>query len=254
MKLRILGSGTSTGVPEVGCTCPVCTSTDARDNRLRTSAILYADDTTILLDCGPDFREQMLRAPAFRRIDAVLISHEHYDHVGGLDDLRPFCRLGEIPVYADAYTAGHLRTRIPYCFVEHKYPGVPRIFLEEAEPGKPFTVGSVEVTPVAVMHGKLPILGYRLGRRVAYITDMLTMPDESYELLKGLDVLLLNALRVEPHATHQSIEEALATAARIGARKTYLIHMSHHAGLHAEIEKQLPPDIHFAYDGLEIEI
>lgn len=122
MKIRILGSGTSTGVPEIGCTCPVCTSTDPRDNRLRTSALVHTDDAVILIDCGPDFREQMLRTPAFERIDGVLITHEHYDHVGGLDDLRPFCRLGEIPIHADSYTANHLRARMPYCFVEQTYP------------------------------------------------------------------------------------------------------------------------------------
>lgn len=252
MKLRILGSGTSTGVPEIGCTCPVCTSDDPRDCRLRTSVLLRTDDALLLLDCGPDFREQMLRTKRLERIDAVLISHEHYDHVGGLDDLRPFCRLGEIPVYADAYTAEHLRARIPYCFVENKYPGVPRIYLEEAQPGVPFRVKETEVVPLAVMHGKLPILGYRIGR-FAYVTDMLTMPEASYELLQGLDVLVLNALRFEPHATHQSISEASEVAARIGARETYLIHMSHHAGLHADTEASLPPHIHLAYDGLEID-
>ena len=253
MRLRILGSGTSTGVPEIGCKCEVCTSADPRDNRLRASSLLHTDDAVILIDCGPDFREQMLRASSFERIDGVLITHEHYDHVGGLDDLRPFCRFDEFPVYSDGYTADHLRMRMPYCFLEHKYPGIPRIFLQVVEPGKLFFINNTEIIPIQVMHGRLPILGYRVGRRFAYITDMLTMPKESYEQLHGLDVLVVNALRVEPHSTHQSISEALETAERIGARDTYFIHMSHHAGLHAELEKQLPPSVHLAYDGLEFE-
>ena len=180
-------------------------------------------------------------------------NHEHYDHVGGLDDLRPFCRFSEIPVYSDAYTAAHLRARMPYCFVDKKYPGVPRIYLQEVEAGRPFSVRETEILPVTVMHGRLPILGYRIGRRLGYVTDMLTMPDASYEQLQGLDVLVINALRPQPHSTHQSIPEALAAAERIGARETYFIHMSHHAGLHAEIDRQLPPHVHFAYDGMEID-
>ena len=253
MELRILGSGTSTAVPEVGCTCPVCTSGDPRDNRLRASALLHTDEgTTILIDCGPDFREQMMRSSWFGAIDGVLITHEHYDHVGGLDDLRPFCRFGEIPVFSDTYTAEHLRMRMPYCFVEHKYPGVPRIDLNEVKAGKPFLIKNTEIWPFQVMHGRLPILGYRIGGRLGYVTDMLTMPYASYELLKGIDVLVMNALRVEPHGTHQCISQALEAAARIGARETYFIHMSHHAGLHAEISRHLPPHVHFAYDGLKI--
>lgn len=252
-KLRILGSGTSTGVPEIGCTCPVCTSADARDNRLRTSAWVHTEDATILLDCGPDFREQMLRMSSFEKIDGVLITHEHYDHVGGLDDLRPFGRFADIPIYSDAYTAAHLRARMPYCFVDKVYPGVPRIYLEEVEAGKPFFIKQTKVMPLQVIHGRLPILGYRLGERLGYVTDMLTMPDESYELLRGVDVLVINALRFKPHPTHQSVSEALDAAARIGAKETYLIHMSHHAGLHADLEKQLPPHVHLAYDGLEVD-
>ncbi len=252
MKLRILGSGTSTGVPEIGCKCPVCTSADPRDKRLRTSALLHTDDAVILIDCGPDFREQMLRNPAFEKIDGVLITHEHYDHVGGLDDLRPFGRMGDIPVYSDVYTGEHLKARMPYCFLTRVYPGIPRIFLNEVEAGKAFRIKQTEVLPLEVMHGKLPILGYRIGGRLGYVTDMHTLPEESYEQLQGLDVLVMNALRPEPHPTHQSFSEALEAAARIGAKETYFIHMSHHAGLHAEIEKQLPPHVHFAYDGLEI--
>ena len=228
MKIRILGSGTSTGVPEIGCTCAVCTSKDPRDCRLRTSALVYTDDATILLDCGPDFREQMLRVP-FGKIDAVLISHEHYDHVGGLDDLRPFCRFGEVPIYAETYTAERLRSRMPYCFVEHSYPGVPNIPLREIEPNRPFLVNHTD------------------------ITDMLTMPDESFEQLQGIEVLVMNALRIAPHNTHQSLSEALEAVKRIGAKETWLIHMSHHIGLQADVEKQLPPHVHFAFDGLELE-
>lgn len=249
-SLRILGSGTSTGVPEIGCTCEVCTSNDPRDRRLRASVLLETDDARILIDCGPDFREQMLPLP-FAPIDGVLITHEHYDHVGGLDDLRPFCKFGEIPIYAEAYTADRLRTRMPYCFVEQTYPGVPRIPLHEIEAGRPFFINRTEILPLRVMHGRLPILGYRIGN-MAYITDMLILPEESYEQLAGLDVLVMNALRPAVHPTHQNLMQALDAAKRIGAKETYFIHMSHHMGLHADAAKGLPPQVHLSFDGLEI--
>ena len=250
MKITILGSGTSTGVPEIGCTCPVCTSSDPRDHRLRASALIETDDTPILIDCGPDFRTQVLGLP-FKKIDGVLITHDHYDHVGGLDDLRPFCRFGEVPIYAEPHTAERLRTRMPYCFVDHSYPGVPNIPLQEIEENRTFLINHIPVTPLRVMHGRLPILGYRIGN-IGYITDMLTMPDVSYEQLRQLDVLVVNALRIAPHPTHQNLAEALDTARRIGAKETYFIHMSHHLGLQAEVERQLPPHVYFASDGLEI--
>ena len=164
MKITILGSGTSTGVPEIGCKCPVCTSSDPRDNRLRCSGLVETEGLRILIDCGPDFREQMIRLNDFKPLDGVLITHEHYDHVGAWMILRPFCRFRDVPVYAEQYTAERLRQRIPYCFAEHLYPGVPRITLEEIVPDSPFIIGNpegnkVEVTPLRVMHGKLPILG-----------------------------------------------------------------------------------------------
>lgn len=252
MKIIFLGTGTSTGVPEIGCQCKVCTSKDKRDWRLRTSAVIEIEGKRILIDCGPDFRWQVIKNKIYR-LDGVLITHEHYDHVGGLDDLRPFCRFKDIPVYADSYTAGHLMKRMDYCFAERLYPGVPALALHKVDVSRPFFVEGVEVVPVQVMHGRMPILGYRIGK-MAYLTDMSHLPDAEYAKLKGLDCLLMNALRIKPHPTHQSLDEALRNAACIGAKDTYFIHMSHHIGLHAETGKRLPPHVHFSYDGMVVEL
>ena len=181
----------------------------------------------------------------------MLITHEHYDHVGGLDDLRPFCRFGSVPIYAEQYVSDALRLRMPYCFVDHRYPGVPDIPLQEISVGQKFFINTTEVMPLRVMHGRLPILGYRIGQ-LGYITDMLTIPEESYEQLEGIDVLIMNALRIAPHPTHQNLEEALKAAERIRAKETYFIHMSHDMGLHKKVEKGLPENIHLTYDGMEI--
>lgn len=258
MKITILGSGTSTGVPQVGCTCEVCTSKDPRDKRLRCSGLVEVEGVRILIDCSPDFREQMLRYVDFAPIDAVLITHEHYDHVGGLDDLRPFCNFKDVPVYAETYTAERLQQRIPYCFVEHPYPGVPRIPLNKIESGRKFSVtgmygNNVEITPFRIIHGRMPILGFRIGN-MAWITDMTEMPEESYTHLLDLDCLVMNALRQEPHWTHQSVSQAIEQSRRISPKKTYFIHASHHIGLHADLEKSLPEDIFQTYDGMVINI
>lgn len=254
MKLTFLGTGTSVGVPQIGCHCRVCKSCDARDKRLRCSALLQCEGTNILIDCSPDFREQMLRINFEEPLHAVLITHEHYDHVGGIDDLRPYSYLRNLPLYADEYAITHLRQRLPYCLVINRYPGVPQLTAEVVEPHKTFRVGPLDIVPLRVIHGKLPILGYRIGP-LGYITDMTTMPDEDFALLQGIKILVVNALRHEPHPTHQTVEQAIAFSRRLGDNlPTYLIHMSHHLGLHAEEEALLPRGIHFAYDGLVLEM
>lgn len=250
MKIHFLGTGTSTGNPEIGCTCKVCTSTDPKDKRLRSSVLIDTNGKRILIDCGPDFRQQMLGIE-FAKLHAVLITHEHYDHVGGLDDLRPFCKFGDIDIYAEGYVAKELKTRIPYCFIEHKYPGVPLISLHEIE-NTPFKAANTEITPVRLMHYNLPIFGYRIGN-MAYLTDLKYIPDAEYSKLQNLDVLIIDALRITEHISHENLSEALENIRRIAPRKAYLIHMSHHIGLHSDVEKLLPENVYLPYDGLIID-
>jgi phosphoribosyl 1,2-cyclic phosphate phosphodiesterase len=247
MKVTLLGTGTSSGVPVVGCRCEVCRSTDPRDHRWRSSAMIEEGGKRILIDCGPDFRSQMLAVP-YARIDAVLVTHEHYDHVGGLDDLRPFCVFGSVNIYGEKLCIKHIRERMPYCFGADKYPSAPDLVLNEIEPYKSFRIGETRIVPVRVMHGRMPILGYRMGR-FAYITDMKTLPEESLPYLQGVDTLVVNGLRHTPHPTHQSIEEAVEFVRRLGNPATYLTHLAHSAGLHARSTEFLPDNVHFAYDG-----
>ena len=252
MKIIFLGTGTSTGVPEIGCQCEVCTSQDKRDWRLRTSAVIETEGKRILIDCGPDFRWQVITNKIYR-LDAVLITHEHYDHVGGIDDLRPYTYIHDLPIYADAYSCKHLRERLPYCFVENKYPGVPQLKLHEMAEGDRVMFGNIPVTALQVIHGKLPILGFRVGD-LAYITDMTDITENSREMLKGIKILVINGLRHEPHATHQTVEAAVEFSKSLAPDlPTYIIHMSHHLGLHAIEDALLPNHIHLAYDGLELE-
>lgn len=251
MKLQFLGTGTSTGVPQIGCRCKVCCSSDPRDNRLRCSAMLVEGDTHILIDCSPDFRQQALRAN-IEHIDALLLTHSHYDHTGGIDDLRPFCTYAPLPIYAEPKVIGDIKARLPYCFIEPRYPGIPQLDMRPIAPLHTFMVGDVMVQPLRVMHYNLPIVGYRIGR-VAYITDCLTMPQETLEQLNDLDVLVINALRRSKHISHQSLDDALALIEQLSPKKAYLIHMSHDMGLHAEMSTMLPPHVQFAYDWLCVE-
>lgn len=248
MKLTFLGTGTSVGVPTIGCKCRVCTSTDAHDKRLRASALVESGDTRILIDCGPDFRQQMLGLD-FKRIDAVLLTHVHYDHVGGLDDLRPFCVFGEVKIYADESTVCRLKQSISYCFGEHTYPGVPKISLNVVKPHEHFTVGGIDIMPVRVMHDKLPILGYRIGD-LLYITDMKTIDDGVFKYFSGVKTLVVNALRFKKeHHSHLTAEQALAFADKVGAQQTFFTHMGHDIGLHEETNRILPGNVKLAYDG-----
>lgn len=252
MKLTFLGTGTSIGVPEMLCKCPTCLSDDPRDRRLRASALVQTDTTNILIDCGPDFRQQMMRC-GLERIDGVLVTHEHYDHVGGIDDLRPFCAAGNVPVYAERMVIEHLMERIPYCFGKSKYPGTPSIDLIGIEPHRNFTIGDVSITPIRVMHGRLPIVGFRIGR-MAYITDMKSIDEQEMKYLEGIDTLVVNALHIKEHPTHQNVIQAVHFAERTGAAHTWFIHMSHRVGMHAIADAKLPDNMHFAYDNLKLEI
>ncbi len=251
-KLIFLGTGTSTGVPQIGCNCVVCQSTDPKDKRLRTSALFETDKgERLLIDCGPDFREQMLKLP-FAPIQWVLLTHEHYDHVGGLDDLRPFTAQQSVPIGCDAICAEHLRQRMPYCFVENKYPGVPQIEIRLLSKQESFQVCGSQITPIEVFHGHLPIYGYRIGDLV-YITDMSKLPSQEKSKLMGCKILVVNALRKTEHHSHQSLEEALQLISEIHPQKVFLVHMSHEMGLHKVVQSELPKGVYLAYDGLQVQ-
>lgn len=253
MRLTVLGSGTSTGIPSVACHCDTCRSTDPRDKRLRPSIMVQSDTTTVVIDTSSDFRQQMLRHDVMS-IDAIVYTHHHFDHIGGFDDIRPFNfhLKRAMPIYGMASTLAVLRSTFPYAFgeVEQVGGGVPvieTITIDDA----PFTIGDITFTPIPLMHGSIRVNGYRIGD-VAYCTDTNHIPLSSFDLLEGLDVLILDGLRPQPHPTHFTIDEAVDVASRIGARMTYLTHIAHQVK-HAETERLLPANVRISYDDLIIE-
>ncbi len=251
MRITFLGTGTSQGVPVIGCDCAVCASADFRDKRLRSSVHIRYGNLSLVIDTGPDFRQQVLRED-IATLDAVLLTHAHRDHTAGLDDVRAYNFKQNItmPVYGTSATLEQLKQDFAYIFGPDNYPGLPRIQLHPIS-HLPFTIGSLEIIPLPVLHYRLPVLGFRIGK-LAYITDANNIPDKTLDRLHGLDCLVLNALQREPHISHFHLEEAIRLAQFIGARKTYFTHISHKLGLHREVEKELPPDMELAWDGLRL--
>ncbi|MDR5590109.1 MBL fold metallo-hydrolase [Christiangramia sediminicola] len=253
MDVTFLGTGTSQGIPIIGSEHPVCLSDDSKDKRLRVSILITWNDLNILIDCGPDFRQQML-ANNVKKLDAIFYTHEHNDHTAGLDDIRPFFfRQGDIPVYAHQRVLSALRKRFDYIFTtENKYPGAPGV-TENIIKNSPFNFHGLTVTPVEFMHNRLQVFGFRM-EDFAYLTDLKTIEDEEVEKLRDLKVLVVSALRIEPHHSHFNLEEALEFIDRVKPEKTYLTHISHMLGFHEEVEEQLPENVHLAYDNLKITV
>ena len=252
IKITFLGTGTSQGIPIIGSKHPVCLSDDPKDKRLRVSISLEWEDYFFVIDCGPDFRQQMLALNA-GRLDGIVFTHEHADHTAGLDDIRPFFfRQGNINMFMSERVQFSLRQRFDYIFNdENKYPGTPSVNVHTIEKESPFDLGNKKVIPVEVMHYKMPVMGYRIDH-FAYLTDVKTIAKEEKDKLRNLDVLVVNALRIEPHPSHLNLEEALDLIAELKPNRAYLTHISHLLGFHAEVEKNLPENVFLAYDNLEI--
>ncbi len=253
MRVTFLGTGTSCGVPVIGCDCEVCRSTDSHDHRLRTSVMVETEGKRLLIDCGPDFRQQYLSYIRNERIDAVLLTHIHYDHVGGLDDLRPLTYKNGMAVYCRKDVAERLRQNMAYCFGTSHYPGSPVIELVEIKEYERVSAAGVEVLPIGVKHGSLDILGFRIGA-LGYITDASVLSERGVKALKGVKVLVINALREREHRSHMNLKSALDVIKSIEPERAYLTHMSHEIGLHAELAGKLPNGVSAAYDGLVVEL
>ena len=253
MKITFLGTGTSQGIPVINCSHAVCLSTDKRDKRLRVSILIEWDEYAYVIDCGPDFRYQMLRAKV-SKLNGVLFTHEHADHTAGMDDLRPFSfQLGAVPVYGQKRVLDNLAYRFDYIFNDHnKYPGAPSVQQFQIA-NAPFYLGNVEFVPIEINHGNIKIFGYRFNN-VAYLTDVKTISEKEKEKLKNLDILIINAIRHKWHYSHLNLEEALKIIKELKPKRTYLTHISHHLGFHAEVEKELPENVYLAYDELVLDI
>ncbi|MGO4820809.1 MULTISPECIES: MBL fold metallo-hydrolase [unclassified Flavobacterium] len=254
MKVYFLGTGTSQGIPVIGSNHPVCKSIDNKDKRLRVSIWISWEGHSYVIDCGPDFRQQML-ASNCQKVDAILFTHEHADHTAGIDDIRPFnFKQGEMPIYAHQRVIDNLKKRFDYVFeTENRYPGAPSVKTFEVVNNEPFSLGNKMVIPINVMHGDLQVFGFRFDN-FAYLTDVKTIDTVEMKKLEGLDVLVVNALREEPHNTHFNLQEALDFIALVQPKKAYLTHISHLFGFHEEVQKRLPENVFLAYDNLEITI
>jgi len=249
VKITFLGTGTSQGVPVIACDCSTCLSSDLKDKRLRTSVMLETDETMLVIDAGPDFRQQMLREHV-SKLDAIILTHEHKDHIAGLDDVRAFNYKSQdaIDIFCEERVQKVIKKEYSYVFSEYQYPGIPKMRLNPiAEHG--FSVGKMEIIPVRVFHYRLPVYGFRVGN-FAYITDANYIPEESKEKLFGVKYLVVNALRKEKHISHFCLREALDLIREISPKKAFITHISHQMGLHREVSKELPPEIKLAYDGL----
>ena len=253
MVVTLLGTGTSSGVPLIGCECAVCQSVDYRDKRFRSSIHIAVDARSFVIDTGPDFRQQVLRL-RLNQLDAVLFTHEHKDHTAGLDEIRAYnFRSGQdIPLYARATVLAQLKREFAYIFADHKYPGIPHVRTAEIR-NEPFEVLGVHFIPIEVMHHKLPVFGFRIGD-FTYLTDLNHIADEELEKVYGTKILVLDALQRTAHISHFTLDQAVALAKRIGADQTYFTHISHKLGLHREVESELPPNIRLGYDGLQIRL
>lgn len=255
MKIYFLGTGTSQGIPVIANNSPVCLSTDFKDKRLRTSIFVEWDNSIFQIDCGPDFRQQMLVSKC-PKIDAILFTHEHADHTAGFDDIRPFCFLQKkaIPIYAQQRVIKELKKRFEYVFeTENRYPGAPSVEVNVIDEHNSFEVQGKIITPISVLHGDLPILGYRFDK-FAYLTDVKYITDENLIKLQNLEVLVLNALRITVHPTHNNLEEALEFIKIIKPKKAFLTHIGFQLGFHEEVQKSLPKNVYLAYDNLQLTI
>ncbi|MGF2410939.1 MBL fold metallo-hydrolase [Ferruginibacter sp.] len=251
LKITFLGTGTSSGVPMIGCNCAVCLSTDKKDKRLRSSILVQSANTTFVVDTTPDFRYQMLRA-GVKKLDAVLFTHPHKDHVAGLDDIRAYNYLQQKPmeVFANSLTEEAIKREFAYAFSDKKYPGVPDINLNTIN-GKPFYIGDIPVIPIEVWHHRMPVLGFRFGK-FTYITDANRIEEEEKQKIRGSEVAVLNALRREKHISHYTLDEAITEVQGMGIPKSYFTHVSHQLGLYSEVNPTLPIGIELAWDGLEL--